>query len=46
MNHYKLNLKGKRFGGLVAIEETDQRKDGRIVWKCQCDCRNIFWSKI
>ena len=31
---------GKRFNRLVVIEETKQRKDSQIVWKCQCDCGN------
>lgn len=40
----KLNLKGKRFGKLVVLEETDQRKYGRVVWKCQCDCGNMAYA--
>jgi hypothetical protein len=38
-----LNLTNKRFGKLTAIEKTDQRKEGRVVWKCQCDCGNIIY---
>lgn len=37
----KKDLSGKRFGKLVVLEETDQRKYGRVVWKCRCDCGNI-----
>ena len=33
-----LDLTGKRFGRLLAICPTEQRKRGNIVWKCQCDC--------
>jgi hypothetical protein len=31
---------GQRFGNLVALEIAE-RKNGRIYWKCQCDCKNI-----
>lgn len=31
------NIKGKRFGRLVAISSRI-REDNRIVWLCQCDC--------
>ena len=36
-----MNLKGKRYGRLIAIEMTDKRQNGSVVWKCQCDCGNI-----
>ena len=32
------DLKGKRFGRLVAIEPTEERAKTSIVWKCKCDC--------
>jgi len=35
------NLRGKRFGRLVAIEPTEKRKNNHVVWVCQCDCGNI-----
>lgn len=35
------DLTGIRFGRLIAIKKTDKRKDGCIVWKCQCDCGNV-----
>ena len=38
------DLTNQRFGKLVAIEPTDNRKDGRVVWKCQCDCGNIHYT--
>lgn len=28
---------GKRFGALVAVEMSG-RKDGKVVWRCRCDC--------
>ena len=39
-----LNLKGQRFGKLVAIQPTEKRSpDGRVIWECQCDCGNICY---
>lgn len=32
------DLVGQRFGRLVVIEKT--RHNGRLAWKCQCDCGN------
>lgn len=37
----KLDLRGKRFGHLTAIEETNERYNHWVVWKCVCDCGNI-----
>ncbi len=34
------DLTGKRFGKLVCMEQTNERKGGRVVWKCKCDCGN------
>ena len=36
-----LDLTNQKFGKIVAIEKTDMRKDGRVIWKCICDCGNI-----
>jgi len=36
----KNDLTGQRFGKLVVIQETDQRKKRSICWLCQCDCGN------
>lgn len=36
----KKDLTGQRFGRLVVIEEVKKRKNGRILWKCNCDCGN------
>lgn len=38
------NLLGERFGKLVVIEKTEERKNGYVVWKCQCDCGNICYK--
>ena len=34
------NLKGQRFGRLVAIAPTKRRCGSFVVWKCHCDCGN------
>lgn len=41
-NLNKKNLIGQRFGKLVVLEETSERKWETIVWKCKCDCGNII----
>ena len=35
------DITNKRFGKLVVLEATPERKDNSVVWKCQCDCGNI-----
>ncbi|HBL84449.1 MAG: hypothetical protein A2Y17_10000 [Clostridiales bacterium GWF2_38_85] len=35
-----LNLTNKRFGKLVVTRKTNERKFGRIMWLCSCDCGN------
>lgn len=32
------DLSGQRFGKLTAIEPTEKRKNGYVVWRCRCDC--------
>ena len=39
----KLNLRGRRFGRLIVIKETEHRCRGYIVWYCKCDCGNTTW---
>lgn len=39
----KKDLLNKRFGKLLVIEETQERKDDRVVYKCLCDCGNIHF---
>lgn len=34
----KIDLSGKRFGRLVVLCETDERRSKQIIWKCKCDC--------
>lgn len=35
------DITGQRFGKLVAIEPTDKRYKGNVIWKCKCDCGNV-----
>ncbi len=34
----KLDLTQQRFGRLIAIEETEQRRSKSVCWLCKCDC--------
>lgn len=38
-----LDLAGKRFTRLTALEPTERRCGSRIIWKCLCDCGNICY---
>lgn len=40
------DITGTRFGKLVALEPTDQRKNGYMVWRCRCDCGNEILADI
>lgn len=35
-----LDITGKRYGKLVAIRPTEERRFGKVVWECKCDCGN------
>jgi len=37
----KKELKGKKIGRLLVIEENGRTSKGNIIWKCLCDCGNI-----
>ena len=40
------DLRGQRFGRLVAINPTSERTvDGGVIWRCQCDCGNIVFVR-
>lgn len=41
---YTIDLTGQRFGRLVAIEPTAQRRRGCVVWRCRCDCGREFYA--
>lgn len=36
----KLELEGKRFGRLVAICDSGERRANNVKWLCKCDCGN------
>lgn len=38
------DLTGKRFGKLVAIKPTEKRNGRSVVWECECDCGNRFYT--
>lgn len=31
---------GQRFGRLVAIKLSEERRGGQVYWLCKCDCGN------
>ena len=35
-----IDLTGQRFGFLKVVSITDERKHGKVVWLCECDCGN------
>ena len=35
----KIDLTGQRFGRLVVIRDSGERKNGQgVIWECECDC--------
>lgn len=34
------DITGQKYGKLVAIRPTDERKRGYVVWECKCECGN------
>ena len=36
----KIDLTGQRFGRLLVLYECGRSKDGRVLWKCRCECGN------
>lgn len=43
----QIDLSGKRFGRLVALHPTEERRHGTVVWECICDCGNTaFVSSV
>lgn len=40
------DITGQRFGKLTALSPTEKRKGGNIVWKCQCDCGNLYEQSV
>ena len=38
-----VDITGQRFGKLVELKPTDERRRGIVLWECQCDCGNIAY---
>lgn len=39
----KIDMIGKRFGKLLVIEESKERKNNQLLYKCLCECGNIHY---
>lgn len=37
----KLDLTGQRFGRLVALQDSGERRTKRTMWHCRCDCGTV-----
>lgn len=37
---FSKDLKNQKFGKLTALNPTEERKNGSVVWDCACDCGN------
>lgn len=44
--HAAINITGEKYGLLTALQPTDKRKHGSVVWKCKCDCGNICYYSV
>ena len=40
---FSKNISNQKFGKLLAVEPTKERNHGSIIWKCLCDCGNIYY---
>ena len=40
------DVTGVRFGRLIPLHPTQQRKYGVIVWECRCDCGGIKFASV
>ena len=38
------SLKGNQYGMLTVLDEREERKKGRIVWECKCECGKIVFA--
>lgn len=39
------DLTGLRFGKLVAVRPTEERRNGFVMWECLCDCGNTTFVR-
>lgn len=49
MKRPRLDLTGRRFGRLIALEVSGRNSSGHYMWRCVCDCgneKNIGVSKL
>jgi hypothetical protein len=37
----KHDLSSVRFGRLVALQDSGERNNGQVLWRCQCDCGRV-----
>ena len=42
--NFRKDITNQRFGNLIAIKPTSERKHGSIVWECLCDCGNTHFT--
>jgi hypothetical protein len=45
MNRNIKNIFGKKFGKLLVVKLTNERRRGYVIWKCKCDCGNISFVR-
>jgi hypothetical protein len=38
----RVDLTNQRFGRLTVLRMTNERRNGRVLWECQCDCGNTI----
>lgn len=41
---FSKDITKQRFGNLIAIKPTSERKHSSVIWECQCDCGNIHMA--
>lgn len=41
-----IDITGERYGKLIALEPTEKRLGGSVIWKCLCDCGNTTYVSI
>ena len=39
-----LDLSNQKFGRLLVLEPTNDRRDTSVIWKCICDCGNVCYK--
>jgi hypothetical protein len=40
----RLDIEGQKFNRLLAIRESPERRDGKVVWEFLCDCGNTTYK--